>query len=194
MTLSSHSNSPLSHHQSGRQRQSGIVAVEMAFIVTALILIFAFSLQLGRQFYWQQHFNNAADRFAKLLVLDIQTSRKVNSASFDNALAILQNQVSPNDFDIGLSIHILSDDLTKEESFDIGSGCNKNSDFVTKMEQLVAKEAVDAVQRKAIPVRYILGLSLCAQPQNWIDIHYFTGLGELPLLSQSYYPINHKAF
>ena len=127
-----------------RQRQSGIVAVEMAFIVTALILIFAFSLQLGRQFYWQQHFNNAADRFAKLLVLDIQTSRKVNSASFDNALAILQNQVSPNDFDIGLSIHILSDDLTKEESFDMGSGCNKNSDYVTKMEQLIAKEPVDA--------------------------------------------------
>lgn len=187
MTLSNVFNIKKSHNQSGN------VAIELTIIITIIVFIFSFSLQLGQQFYWQQHFNHAADRLSKLLVLDIQAARKVDQASFNEALNIVQDHLQNNNFTLGLAINIISDDITKEESFTIGRDCKADNKFITKMEHLTAVESVDAVRRSAIPTRYLLGLSLCAQPKNWIEIFPFDGLRTLPLMSQSYYPINHNA-
>lgn len=188
MTSSSHSIPSI------KPSQSGIVAVELAFIIVVLIILFDFSVQLGRQFYWQQHFNNTADRLAKLLVLNIKTAGNIEPTSFNDALAIVQNQAELNDMDIGLSVYILSDDKAQENRFDAGSGCHENNEYPTTMQEITDIEAVDAVTRNAIPSRYLLGISLCVRPQNWTTLYDVTGLGELPLVSQSYYPINHKAF
>ncbi len=175
------------------QHQSGIIAIELALIITIIVFIFSFSVQLGQQFYWQQHFNHTADRFVKLLALDIQITRKVNQTSFSEALDIVQNHLKHKNFTLGLNINVISDDIKKEESFFIGSNCKTDRKFVTKMEELVAIEPVNSVQHKTIPTRYLLGLSLCAQPKSWIEIIPFYDVGKLPLVSQSYYPINHKA-
>lgn len=174
-------------------KQRGVVAIEMALIITIFFTVFAFSYQLGRQLYWQQHFNYASDRFAKLLVLDILKTRKLSTASFDEALSLLENKVEHKYFEIGLRINILSDIRSNEQSFDIGSGCNKQTKYPDQMEQL---PFVGAVKRNDMPARYLLGISLCAQPKNWqnfntvIDSDFFS----LPLHSQSYYPVNHLVF
>lgn len=187
MTLSNVFKIKKSHNQSGN------VAIELTFIITIIVFIFSFSLQLGRQFYWQQHFNHAADRLSKLLVLDIQAARKVDQASFNESLNIVQGHLQNQNFILGLAINIISDDITKEESFTMGNGCKAENKFITKMEQLTAVESVEAVRRNAIPTRYLLGLRLCAQPKKWIEILPFDNLGKLPLISHSYYPINHKS-
>jgi len=174
-------------------KQRGVVAIEIALIIVVFFTIFAFSYQLGRQLYWQQHFNYASERFAKLLVLDILQTRKLDTASFDEALTLLEDKTEHKDFEIGLRINILSDIRSDEQSFDIGSGCHKQTKYPDKMEQL---PFVDAVKRNGMPPRYVLGISLCAQPKNWqnlstvIDSDFFS----LPLHSQSYYPVNHLVF
>jgi hypothetical protein len=182
-----------SYNPSQLAKQRGVVAIEMALIITIFFTVFSFSYQLGRQLYWQQHFNYANDRFAKLLVLDILKTRKLNTASFDEALSLLENKIEHNDFEIGLRINILSDIRSDEQSFDIGRGCNKQAKYPDQMEQL---PFVSAVKLKIIPPRYLLGISLCAQPKNWQNLNTVinSDFFSLPLHSQSYYPINHLVF
>ena len=151
-----------------QRSQTGVVAIELAFIIGALFLIFSFSWQLGRYLYWQQHFNYTTERFSKLLVLNTIKTNKLDSASFDDALTLIKNQPKLKDFDIGLRINILSDNRAHEQSFDVGSGCNKKTNYPDKMERL---PSINAAKLKTMPPRYLLGISLCAQPKNWSDIN-----------------------
>lgn len=181
---------PRRYNPSQLAKQQGVVAIEMALIIAISVMIFSFSYQLGRQLYWQQHFNYASDRLAKLLVLDISQTRTLNISSFDDALSLLEHK----DFATGLRINILSDIKSDEQSFNIGSGCNAALVYPDKMEKI--SEVITAAQLNSIPPRYMLGISVCAQPKNWqnltplIDSEFFS----LPLHSHSYYPINHLVF
>jgi len=168
----------------------GVIAVETALTLSALVIILLFSLQVGRTLYWQQHFGYITDRLIKLLVLDIQSSNKLDSATFDEALSLIEDDMYHKDFSFGLTIHLLSDNRNHEQSFNLGSGCNITSDYAVKMEDL---ERVTAAEQNKIPTRYLLGLSLCAQPAGWILQSAIPGFMDLPIQRQSYYPINHNS-
>ena len=168
----------------------GVIAIETALTLSALILVLLFSLQVGRTLYWQQHFGYIADRLTKLLVLDIQSNNKLDPASFDEALSLVEDDMYHKDFSFGLTIHLLSDNRNHQQSFNLSSGCNITSDYAVKMADLAR---VTAAEQNKIPVRYLLALSLCAQPTDWILQSAIPGFMELPIQRQSYYPINHNS-
>lgn len=173
------------------KKETGNIAIELSLIVFAVFFLFAASWHASRYFYWQQHFDYAADRWVKLLAMNVQASKSLDTADLDDALTLLASVSRHVEFKIGLKAYLLSDDLSKEVSMNVGENCHvDDGKFPESIEELP-----DITQ--SIPDRYMLRLSLCAEPQEWVSyLPDYPFINELkpPFTSHTFYPINHQAF